>query len=133
MLSWRRSSAFARIWSHVLDVTVGYGYRPWQAALWLVTAVAVATMAFETSFEINRDGKPDWKSYDINPARDVSQVPSFDSLLYSVDLLIPVISLGHRAAWNTNGDAAQAAAFVLTITGWLLTTTLIAGLAARRQ
>ena len=33
-----------RIWSHLLDWTVGYGYRPWLAALWLAVLLTIGTV-----------------------------------------------------------------------------------------
>ncbi|MFE2536665.1 hypothetical protein [Streptomyces sp. NPDC059371] len=38
--------AVLRIWGHIQDWTVGYGYRPLRAAAWLVFLLLTATTAF---------------------------------------------------------------------------------------
>ena len=35
-----------RVAGRLLDVTVGYGYRPWLAAVWLVLLQTAGTVAF---------------------------------------------------------------------------------------
>ena len=47
----RRStlSPAGRIWGHVLDWTVGYGYRPWLAGLWLLGLLTLGTALFSLS------------------------------------------------------------------------------------
>jgi hypothetical protein len=131
-LPWGRRTWPTKIWGLFLDLAVGYGYRPWQAGLWLIVLVTMSTVVFDNLCDVNHKGETKTADYDINPARDVAEVPPFEPLIYSVDLVIPVISLGQRIAWNPSGGA-QWVAFALTIFGWLLTTALIAGVASRRQ
>ena len=81
-------------------------YRLWQAGLWLVLLVGVGSLLFGVVYDVNNDGRP--PSEDFNPARDPSQVPPFEPVIYSVDVLVPVISLGQRVAWNASGTAQWA-------------------------
>jgi hypothetical protein len=54
--------------------------------------------------------------------------PDWDPLLYSLDLLIPLVSLGHDATWNPMG-LAKVITMVLIVSGWVLVTTVAAAAA----
>jgi hypothetical protein len=97
-----------KAWGIVQDVMVGYGYRPLRAAGWLITLLAVGTVVFQ----MNKPDKLD-NGY-INP--------DFNSFLYTLDLLLPVGSLGQEALFAPRGvylwiaDLLVAAGFVLGLT-----------------
>lgn len=103
-----------RVWGLLQDVLFGYGYAPRRALLWLLSLVAVGSSWFATHRPppVGGDSKRAW-----------------DPVLYSLDLLIPVASLGHRGAWDPQG-ASKAVAVLLIVSGWVLATAVIAG--ARR-
>jgi hypothetical protein len=120
----------ARVWSYVLDGTVAYGYRLWQAGVWLCGLLVVGSLAFGVLLDA---GSTPGADSDITPAKPLEQVPPFQPVLYTADLLIPVVTVGQRAGWNAHSPAAQWTAFALTLLGWLLTAAFAAGLATRRQ
>ncbi|MGC5345984.1 oxidoreductase [Streptomyces sp. DT24] len=101
----------ARMWGHLQDWTVAYGYRPGRAAVWMAVLWAAGTVAFaqHRPAPIKEDEHPEW-----NPA------------LYALDLLIPVINLGQDGYWRMAGRWQWAAA-VLVMLGWILATTVAAG------
>ncbi len=115
---WSERAAFGppgRAWNWLMYLTVGYGYRPWQAVLWLAVLLLAGTTVFGMSY-------PD----------DITRVAGsaeFSPFAYTVDVLVPVINLGQRTSWQPHNLAAYAMWF-LTVTGWLLTTAVIAGVAA---
>jgi hypothetical protein len=121
----------ARAWSLIFGATVAHGYRLWQAGLWLLVLVGAGSGLFGAVFcaadEVSCEDR------DLTPAKRVEDVAPFHPVIYTVDLLVPVISLGQRTGWNAHSDAAQWAALTLTLLGWLLTAAFVAGLAARRQ
>ncbi|MFE5585721.1 hypothetical protein [Kitasatospora sp. NPDC056531] len=102
-------------WGLLLEAVVGYGYRPARALLWLLLLLAGGTGYFALT------GAP----RAVNPTGG----PAWDPLLYVMDLVVPFLSLGQRAAWDPSG-AAKAAALALTVAGWILATA-VAGGAAR--
>lgn len=114
----RRSqlSRLGRAANRFMDWTVGYGFRPWLAALWLAAFLVPAVLIFDSEHPS-----------DLKPTRDAARVPEFDPILYAVDVLVPVISLNHRDAWAASGSA-QTWVLVFTVAGWALTTALVAGL-----
>jgi hypothetical protein len=101
-----------RLAGYLLDGLVGYGYRTWLAGLWLLGWWAAGTAAFTL-----------WPP----PARNPAEAPERNPALYALDLLLPIINLGHDTAWKPTG-AAQYVAAVLVIMGWTLTTAVVAGL-----
>ncbi|MFE7843201.1 hypothetical protein ACFU53_46255 [Streptomyces sp. NPDC057474] len=74
----RTLSPAAPVWGHLLDVTVGYGYRPWPAGVWLLTLTLLGTTAFAT-------GSP--------TAVKPGEGAPFQPFVHTLDLLIP------SAAW----------------------------------
>jgi hypothetical protein len=102
-----------RAWGHLLDATVGYGYRPWLAALWLAALTALGTAVFS----IAHAPKP------VQPG----QGQPFQPLIYTLDLLIPIGGLGQRTAWYWTSSGTRWLAYILIAAGWVLTTAVVAG------
>jgi hypothetical protein len=102
-----------RAWSLVQDVTVGYGYQPWRAALWLIALLAVGSVVFATA---------------PPPPLQHAVTPHFIPVIYALDLLLPVVDLGQKHAFDPGG-AEQWLSYVLIAAGWLLATTIAAGVA----
>ncbi|KUL45490.1 hypothetical protein [Streptomyces regalis] len=102
---------YGRLWGHVQDATVGYGFRPMRALGWLLSLLAVGSLAF---------------ALQAPPALKADEAPHFNAVFYTLDLLLPVISFGQESAFAPEGGQ-QALAYVLVLTGWILATTVIAG------
>jgi hypothetical protein len=100
-----------RAWGRLLDVTVGYGYRPWLAALWFSLLLVVGTMVFG-----------------LNPphALKPAESPGFDPFGYTFDLLLPLSAFGQREMFDPVGWT-QGLAYALIVSGWILATALVAG------
>ncbi|WP_055587095.1 hypothetical protein [Peterkaempfera griseoplana] len=109
----RRSTLplLARLWGRLQDVTVGYGYRPARAALWMVLIWALGAAYFA--------GHPP------QPMKG-DEAPHWNAALYAMDLLLPLIDLGQDGAWKPAG-AGQWASVALILLGWVLATTVAAG------
>ncbi|MFE6963079.1 oxidoreductase [Streptomyces sp. NPDC057696] len=108
----------ARGWGHLLDVTVGYGYRPWLAGVWLLALTLLGTLSFGTASP--------------SPVQRSEGAP-FQPLVYTLDLLIPIGGLGQRTAWYWPNDSLQWLAYLLIAFGWMLTTAIIAGVTRTLQ
>ncbi|MFE3116779.1 translocation/assembly module TamB domain-containing protein [Streptomyces niveus] len=103
---------YARLWGHVQDLTVGYGFRPMRAVAWMLSLLLVASVAY--SVRQPRALKAD-------------ESPDFNPVFYSLDLLLPIIDFGQERAFTPEGGWHQGLSYVLIITGWILATTIIAG------
>jgi len=104
----------ARFWSYLEDVTVGYGYRPGRALVWLLVLTAVIAVVFTAT--------------PPRPAQPSG--PTFQAIAFALDILLPVLDLGQEKAFIPVGTS-QWVAWVGSLTGWILATTAIAGLTRR--
>jgi hypothetical protein len=100
-----------KVWAYLLDWSVGYGYRPWLAALWLATLVAAGTIVFAR-----------WPPQPINPDKP----PEFSSLAYTINILLPFGQFVQSDSWTPVG-AERWFAYALVGAGWMLATAVIAG------
>ncbi|CAM5610460.1 oxidoreductase [Streptomyces diastaticus] len=100
-----------RVWGRLLDTAVGYGYRPWLAALWMGALCLLGSLVFRTRTPVQ--------------TKDGEGAP-FNAFVYTLDLLFPVGDFGQRGAWHWTG-ATQWLAYLLVAVGWVLTTTVVAG------
>jgi len=100
-----------KLWGYLLDWSVGYGYRPWLAAIWLAFLVTVGSIVFA------------WRP---PPPLDPATSPHFNSLVYTINLLLPVGQFVQPNQWNPGGTERWFA-YALVGVGWLLATAVIAG------
>jgi hypothetical protein len=103
-----------KIWNWLLYLTVGYGYRTWQAGLWLLGLFLIGTGVFANAY----------------PAHMIvikhPPMP-FNAPIYTLDVLVPIINLGQQDSWQPRG-IALGVYWTLIILGWGLTSALVAGL-----
>jgi hypothetical protein len=102
---------YNRIWGYVQDTTVGYGFRPLRACGWLLSLLAIGSIAYGLHHP---------------HALKASEAPHFNPVFYTLDLLLPVISFGQEEAFAPAGWY-QYLAYALIITGWILATTVVTG------
>jgi hypothetical protein len=103
----------ARAWGALQDVTVGYGYRPRRALAWIALLLATGSAVFSAA---------------PPPALQAGAAPHFNGIIYTLDLLLPVVNLGQKYAFNPGG-AEQWLSYLLIAAGWTLATTVAAGAA----
>ncbi|MDQ0584522.1 membrane-associated oxidoreductase [Streptomyces rishiriensis] len=102
---------YGRAWGHLQDAAVGYGFRPLRAAVWLLSLLAVGSITYA--------------GHHPAPLK-AGEAPDFNPVFYTLDLLLPVISFGQESAFAPR-DGYQTLSYVLIVTGWILATTVVAG------
>lgn len=102
-----------RAWGLIQDITVGYGYQPWRAAAWFALLLASGSAIYAAA-----------PPSPLNPA----SAPHFSPVAYTLDLLLPVVDLGQKHAFNPAG-IEQWFSYLLVAAGWILATTIAAGIA----
>lgn len=101
-----------RLWGYLQDATVGYGYRPLRAGLWLAALLAGGALFFHAH----------------PPAPlEAAKAPPFNALAYTLDLLVPLTAFGQETAYAAHG-AGQWLGYALTVAGWVLATTAATGI-----
>ncbi len=103
----------ARAWGMLQDVTVGYGYRPRRALAWIGLLLAAGSVLFSLA---------------PPPALPEGAAPHFNGIIYTLDLMLPVVNLGQKYAFNPGG-AEQWLSYFFIAAGWTLATTVAAGAA----
>ncbi|MFE6617748.1 oxidoreductase [Streptomyces sp. NPDC057740] len=102
----------SRAWGYIQDATVGYGYRPLRAGLWLLALLACGAIFFSVQ----------------SPAPlEAGKAPPFNAVFYTLDLLVPIISFGQEPAFAPR-DIGQWLAYGLIAAGWILATSVTAGI-----
>ncbi|WP_425474411.1 hypothetical protein [Saccharopolyspora hirsuta] len=113
---------FRRAWGCLQDSVLGYGYRSARALVLFVVLWVVGGAAFALgSGPCLRAGAPQAGPCPVK----ADEHPSWDPFLYALDLLIPLLDLGHEKAWDVIGPS-KAVMWVLMVSGWVLATAIIA-------
>lgn len=111
---WRRRRIFNPL-NWLWYATVGYGYRPWLSGIWLALLIALGTWIFGSAYPAHMI------AIRVHP-------PTFNPLAYTLDVLLPIVDLGQKSAWQPQGPTLYWS-WALTLAGWVLTTAVVAGLA----
>jgi hypothetical protein len=106
----------SKAWDWLLDRGIGYGYATWRAAVGLVVLAALGAVVFTAA-------QPEH----FTATKSGSAQPSFHALIYTLDVLVPVVNLRQREAWTPDGYALWWSVG-LTFLGWVLTTAVVAAL-----
>lgn len=77
----RELSKPGKAWSDLLYWTVGYGYEPGWAAVWLAALVTAGSLVFRYSCPVHIH-------------RASAGVPRFNPFVYALDTVLPIVNLG---------------------------------------
>jgi hypothetical protein len=132
------------IWSWFLLRTIAYGYKPWLSIRWALLFIAIGTIVF---YEADRNGAMmptmGWARPSADITKGIGQLPSrayvadgYPRLLapvYAIDTFLPIINLRQRDYWIPRptgffGWLALLFLWFQTVTGWVLTSALVAAL-----
>jgi hypothetical protein len=135
---------FRKFGRRVLGWTIGFGYRPSRALVWAIAAVAALTFLVLTQRDnLHYVGKTAGSasvaaqpvSTPISPASGSSApAPTADqremdigtSVLYAMDVFIPVADFKVMEDWKASG-ALEYERFIFVALGWTLITVWVAG------
>ncbi|MEU1041491.1 membrane-associated oxidoreductase [Streptomyces sp. NPDC005551] len=103
---------YAKLWGYVQDAAVGYGFRPTRAGAWLLTLLLLGSIAYGRHHP---------------PALEHGKGPAFNAPVYTLDLLLPFVDFGQQSAFTPTG-LYQWLSYMLIAVGWVLATTVAAGI-----
>ena len=107
----RQFGPFGQLWGWVQNVTVGFGYAPGRALLWLAGLLAAGTVYFSAN--------------PLNPVPN-GEAPTWQPFVYTLDLIVPLVDFGHERAYDPVGSD-QGVALILVMLGWVLAAAVVAG------
>ncbi|WP_409186248.1 hypothetical protein F9C11_19245 [Amycolatopsis sp. VS8301801F10] len=77
----RRQRFLPKLWGFLQDVTVGYGYRPVRALAWLAGLTIVVAVCSTV-----------WRPHPVT-----GSAPPFNSAVYALDVVLPILDLGQKS------------------------------------
>lgn len=119
-----------RLKSHFLQVTVGYGFKPWLAVVWMLVLFAIGWGAAGWGWNAGLMVRS-------HPVENQVFYPAFHASLYSLSKFsLPPLTLGRRTYWRPQARKPYDRAYWLFrgyfvfqgLAGWVLTGLLIAAL-----
>ena len=139
---------FGRVLHCVLGLTIGYGYRSWLALLWMLGFIALGWGLFEAGYSTGLITPSQVETYSDGKAISLvvsEDYPALQSLIYSLDMFVPLINLHQADYWLPNvykgrviysaktftirtGRLLLGYMWIHIISGWTLTTLLVASL-----
>jgi cytoskeletal protein CcmA (bactofilin family) len=127
-----------RFWRGLLRYTVGHGYRPEWALVWILAFIALGAFLFDLGY---REGVMAPASTDVlvqekyQKYREIPKdYPTFSAWAYSIDTFIPFLDLVLEHYWIPNADAGWGGVLLRIYLwihigfGWLLSTLFLTGL-----
>ncbi|MEV3978190.1 hypothetical protein [Nonomuraea sp. NPDC049758] len=115
----RSKNLMIHMWGNLQDAVIGYGYAPIRALV--IFAVLLVGAGLWFSLGVTPCPSTGWG---LCPVK-ADEHPTWDPWLYALDLLIPLVDLGHEKSWDPLG-LSKLVAMILIMSGWVLTTTVIA-------
>jgi hypothetical protein len=103
-----------RLWGWITKITLGYGYQPWRALLFLAAVVAVSCML---AVVLGAHGALAQTSNKATSGRSCTVV---QQVSVGLDLNLPVGTTLARADCDLTTDSASATGAWLTAAGWVL-------------
>ena len=103
-----------RLWGWITKVTLGYGYQPWRALLFLAAVVVVSCVL---AVVLGAHGALAQTSKTATPGRSCTVV---QQVSVGLDLNLPVGTSVARADCDLTTDSASATAAWLSAVGWVL-------------
>lgn len=103
-----------RLWGHITKVTLGYGYQPWRALLFLALVVVISCLL---AVALGSHGALAQTTVTATPGRPCTVI---QQLSVGLDLNLPVGASLARAGCDLTADPASATGAWLTAAGWVL-------------
>ncbi|MCK4824643.1 hypothetical protein KA005_53315, partial [bacterium] len=140
---------FERLRHRFLGYFIDYGYQPWKAIWWALVIVALGCVVFGIGFRKGIISPKQEMTYvsdrDVRGHISMENYPKFNSIIYSLDMFVPLIDLHMANYWLPNANKKwqwcisekiklpisgilRTYLWIHIIAGWIITTFFIVGL-----
>ncbi|MBF0269622.1 MAG: hypothetical protein HQL44_13640 [Alphaproteobacteria bacterium] len=107
---------FRWLWNHVLEATIGFGYTPWRAAIWLACFWLLGSVMFGWAQGVGAVADSGLALTGAQP---------FVPAIYSLDALLPLVDLKQEIYWLPQPNAPMGWLFLAylwlhILAGWFL-------------
>ncbi len=113
-LAWSDHSLRERLWGQIIKVTLGYGYQPWRALLFLAGVLALSCIL---AVVLGSHGALTQTASTVNPSRPCTV---FQEISVGLDLNLPISTILARAGCDLARNPANTPTIWLATAGWLL-------------
>jgi hypothetical protein len=129
-----------RIWNWVLQVTIGYGFRPLRALWWIFGFMLLGAVLFGAGYRMQIMTPTEAEAYQhfAETGEAPPHYPPFNALIYSLENFLPVVELHQGEYWRPNplhqrsrrleANLLRWYLWLHILAGWTLTPLLFAGL-----
>lgn len=127
---------FKRLWWWIKWLTIGYGYKPHYAAVWLIMLISLGSYIYSKNLDLMTTSV----SYNFNATEpkkvsaslQSSDYPDLNTLLYSTDVALPIVDLQQERYWMPNSSLPGGNALwwfnrMEVLLGWFFASMGIAG------
>jgi hypothetical protein len=121
-----------RIWNVLLEVTIGYGYRPMRAIWWIFFFVVLGAVLFGWGYRERTITPTESAAYDcfVRNGEPPLHYPPFNAFVYSLENFLPIVDLHQGIYWRPNprhGSGGRLRALSGTVLRWYLWVHILAG------
>jgi hypothetical protein len=144
------------LWYHLLGRLIGYGYKPWRAVPIAIGIILLGWIFFATGYSgglITPPGDSAYTTTEKFPVPDPcdgtrgisTSYPVFNSLVYSIDVFVPVVDFHQANYWLPNANRGDRVVkigpwplhtgglllfwlWAETVFGWVLSTLFVVGI-----
>ncbi|MBL7648714.1 MAG: hypothetical protein JNK74_21265 [Candidatus Hydrogenedentes bacterium] len=94
------SSWYRKVWDSFLYRAIAYGYKPWNSVGWSLLVCAIGLLIFSFGHQKGRMVPSDPQAFeDSLKSGSPRYYPRYNSLVYSIDLFLPIIDLQQSTYW----------------------------------
>ena len=118
-----------RLWNLVLQVTIGYGFRPLRALWWIFGFVILGTLLFSAGYRMKVITPTEGDAYECfnENGSAPAHYPPFNAFVYSLENFLPVVELHQGEYWRPNPRHQTSTTLQATLLRWYLWLHILAG------
>jgi hypothetical protein len=118
-----------RMWNLLLQITIGYGYRPLRALWWILGFVLFGTALFGAGYRMRIITPTEANAFGQFAESGIApgHYPPFNAFVYSLENFLPVVDLHQGEYWRPNPRQPESGTIPASLLRWYLWLHILAG------